>query len=66
VFRYDFVMISFLEMDILDFMFEQGNTLGALFLRHKNEHGENTGPSMYNKFRPSVKDARGAPSVSLV
>ncbi len=25
-----FVMISFLEMDILDFMFEQGNTLGAL------------------------------------
>jgi hypothetical protein len=23
-------MISFLEMDILDFMFEQGNALGAL------------------------------------
>jgi hypothetical protein len=26
---FDFVMISFLEMDILDFMFEQGYTLGA-------------------------------------
>jgi hypothetical protein len=27
--HFDFVMISFLEMDILDFMFEQGDALGA-------------------------------------
>ncbi len=51
-------MISFLEMDVLDFMFEQGNALGALFLRHKNEHGIHTGPGMNNKCRPSVKDTR--------